>query len=206
MTINTLTLFQEAHMNPPVLEDDVLVLRRFNVDDVQALYDAVIESRNELTPWMPWCHEYYSRADSEEWIAQHDSLWYSDKSYPLAVFELDTGMFVGGSGLNNLNHEHNIADLGYWIRSSRTGQGYATRAALLSAVFALETCGLTRVQLLVASDNMASRRVADKTGARYEGVMRNRLTVLGTVHDAASYSFIPADLPLLKDLLSHREI
>ena len=204
MTIITLTHYQEAHMNPPVLEDDILVLRSFNTGDVQALYEAVIESRRELAPWMPWCHAHYSRADSEEWIAQHGSLWQNDKSYPLAVFERDTGMFVGGSGLNNLNHEHNTADLGYWVRSSRTGRGYATRAALMSALFALDTCGFIRVQLLVAADNAASRRVADKAGARYEGVLRNRLTILDTVHDTASYSFIPADLPLLKELLSNK--
>ncbi len=42
--------------------------------------------------------------------------------------------------------------------------------------------------------NSASRRVAEKAGAVFEGVQRNRLLVAGRPRDACMYSLIPGDL------------
>ena len=47
-----------------------------------------------------------------------------------------------------------------------------------------------RIEVLVAVGNVASRRVAEKSGAVYEGTLRSRLLVHGTRHDAAMYAFI----------------
>ena len=44
--------------------------------------------------------------------------------------------------------------------------------------------------MLIAVGNVASRRVAEKAGAVYEGTMRSRLQVHGTRHDAAMYAFV----------------
>ena len=49
---------------------------------------------------------------------------------------------------------------------------------------------LVRLEVLIAVDNTASRRVAEKTGAVYEGTHRSRLLIHGTRHDAAMYAFI----------------
>src|SRR5574337_302695 len=42
-------------------------------------------------------------------------------------------------------------------------------------------------------DNAASRRVAEKIPAAFEGIARSRLALHGGAHDAAVYSLIPAD-------------
>jgi ribosomal-protein-serine acetyltransferase len=42
---------------------------------------------------------------------------------------------------------------------------------------------------------MVSQRVAEKSGALREGVLRNRLLLHGKIHDAAMYSLTPEDLP-----------
>jgi RimJ/RimL family protein N-acetyltransferase len=46
--------------------------------------------------------------------------------------------------------------------------------------------------------NAASRRVAEKLGARLECIARNRLMGWGRPHDAAVYSLVPSDVERLK--------
>jgi hypothetical protein len=41
---------------PPIIH-----IRRYELTYIDALYEAVIESRAELSSWMPWCHAEYSR-------------------------------------------------------------------------------------------------------------------------------------------------
>src|SRR5438876_1019870 len=63
------------------------------------------------------------------------------------------------------------ANVGYWVRTSQTGQGIATAAVRLIAWFGFEDLGLLRLELLIAADNPASRRIAEKVGATFERVL-----------------------------------
>jgi RimJ/RimL family protein N-acetyltransferase len=66
----------------------------------------------------------------------------------------------------------------------------ATEAVKLAREWGFAETGLVRLEVLVAVGNLASRRVAEKAGAVYEGTLRSRLLVQGTRHDAAMYAFI----------------
>jgi ribosomal-protein-serine acetyltransferase len=74
------------------------------------------------------------------------------------------------------------------VRTRQTGQGIATAAVRLIARFGFEDLGLRRLELLVAVDNMASRRVAEKVGATFEGVLPAGPHDHGELENA-SYSF-----------------
>jgi len=47
--------------------------------------------------------------------------------------------------------------------------------------------------VVIAAGNEASLKAAEKSGARREGILRDRLTVRGQVHDAVMFSFVRAD-------------
>src|SRR3990172_4536404 len=104
------------------------------------------------------------------------------------------GSYLGGCGLNGIG-EYKFANLGYWVRTSRTKQGVATAATLLLARFGFDELKLNRIEIVVATGNYASQRVAEKAGATREGVLRNRLILKGKpVVDAVMFSLIPKDL------------
>ena len=86
--------------------------------------------------------------------------------------------------------------MGYWVRTSCHGQGIAGRAAKLVARFAFEHLGLIRVEIVIAVDNQASLRVAEKIGAHDEGILLNRMVVGKSIYDAHMYSLIPSDFGL----------
>jgi RimJ/RimL family protein N-acetyltransferase len=100
---------------------------------------------------------------------------------------------LGAASLSHIHPVYRFCNLGYWVRTTRRGQGLAARAARLAAQFAFEQVGLIRVEVVIAAGNAASLRVAEKSGARREGVLRERLLVREQIHDAVMFSFVRAD-------------
>lgn len=178
---------------PVVLSDGGVRIRPYCTEDVDPLYKAVRTSIDELAPWLPWCHDDYSREESAAWIASRPEAWAQAIAYSFAIVDAGDGTLLGGCGLNQFNPVHGLANLGYWVRADRTRSGVATRAARLVSRFGFETLALYRIEIVMQPENRASRRVAEKIGARYEGRCRNRLVARGTPCDGLLYGLIPTD-------------
>lgn len=165
-------------------------IRPYMQEDLQALYEAASESINEVYPWLPWCHPGYERHEAQDWISLAISDWQQENQYAFVIYETQSKVFVGGCGLNAINRLHGFANLGYWVRSSWTGRGAATQATKKVVAFGFEHLHLHRIEILAAVDNLPSQCVAERSGAVREGVLRKRLLLHGTPHDAVIYSHI----------------
>jgi RimJ/RimL family protein N-acetyltransferase len=175
------------------LTDGTVVLRPYTLYDTDLLAEAAHESTAEVFPWLPWCHPQYLRDEALAWIAMQEEAWHNGIGFQFAIF--DAGRrYLGGCGLNEIDRIHCRANLGYWVRSSAVRRGAATAATRLVAKFGIEQLRLTRIEILAAVGNLASRRVAEKSGATVEGVLRNRLVIHGVPHDAVMHSLIPGDI------------
>ena len=175
------------------LSDGFVSLRPMRAADARPLHAAVRESLRELRPWMSWADEEYDLDVAREWVAAAAARWQDRSYFGFAICDAGDDTFLGGCSLSHINPLYRFCNLGYWVRTSRHGEGIAGRAALLAARFAFARLGLVRVEIVIAVGNQASRRVAEKIGARYEGVLRNRMVVRELVHDAWMYSLIPSD-------------
>jgi RimJ/RimL family protein N-acetyltransferase len=173
----------------PTLTDGVISLRRPADADAAPLCSAVLASLPELTPFMPWATSAFDDAAALDWIRGERE---PDEVQYLIVG--DDGEVAGGCGLNLFNQVNRFANLGYWLRSDRTGRGWATRATVLLARHGLTRLGLERVEIMMAIENEASRRVAERAGATFEGTLRHRFLLHGMYHDAYLYSLVRADL------------
>lgn len=173
---------------------ELVLLRPYCPDDVQCLYEAASESVTEVFPWMAWCHPDYRIEESREWVASCPVRWDEGAAYNFAICDADDGTYLGGCGLNDIDRANGNANLGYWVRSSRTGQGVATAATQLLTRFGFSKLALNRVEIIAATGNRASQRVAEKAGAAREGVLRNRLVIGEAVHDAVVFSLVPEDV------------
>lgn len=171
-----------------------LVLRPARADDLAPYWEAVRESVAELSQWMVWCHEGYSREEARAWLDTCARAWDRGEAFDFLVTARTTGALLGACALNQLDPGNCRANLGYWVRTSACGRGVATEAAALVVHYGLGELGFGRVEILAAVANRASQRVAEKVGARREGVARNRFCVHGTYVDAVMFSIVPADL------------
>jgi RimJ/RimL family protein N-acetyltransferase len=168
-----------------------LALLPHSPGQIDELLEAVLESVAEISPWMGWCHPGYGREDCEAWVNAQPSAWARGDGFEFVIVESRTARVVGACGLNQFNHPNRFANLGYWIRTSRRGNGFAPEAAWILADFGFRTLGLVRIEIVAAKENVASQRAAEKAGALREGLLRNRLVVGDTVQDAFLFSMTP---------------
>ncbi|MCU0758401.1 MAG: GNAT family N-acetyltransferase [Steroidobacteraceae bacterium] len=176
------------------LSDGVVALRPWATGDAPALYEAARESIEAVGAWLTWLDALYAPRDAERWVTASQQHWLQGSEYRFAVRDAADDRLLGGAGLNHINRTHAFGNLGYWVRTGATGRGVATRATRLVARFGLATAGLGRIEILTATDNVASQRVATKAGATFEAVLRDRLLVRGRRIPARLYSLVEADL------------
>ncbi len=176
------------------LTDGRVTIRPHHSEDVPALFEAVRESIPEVSQWARWCHPEYAIEETRSWVRHSIDAWGRGIEYNFVVVDARQPRVLGSCGLNRILREDGVANLGYWIRTSATGREVATGAARLAVLFGFEHLHLNRIEILVSVHNGASRRVAEKTGAQFEGILRSRFVVRGEAHDAACYSLTPSDL------------
>ncbi len=167
-----------------------LLLRPFRPDDDEAICDAVLESIDELLPWLPWCHRQYKIGDTRTFLQGRASAFENDGEYAFAIVERGTRRLVGACGVNQIDAANARANLGYWVRTGAMRCGYATEATRRLAQWAFEALELVRIEIVAAVGNAASQRVAQKVGACREGVARRRLNVRGEALDAVVFSLL----------------
>lgn len=187
-----------------LLSDGVITLRPLSPRYSAALTEAVLESLESLGPWMSWANPGYSILDHQEWMARMLRHWERGLAYQFVILDPKDDSVVGCCGLNYVHASYRFANLGYWVRSTRRGQGFAARATRLVARFAFEQVELVRVEIVVALENHASLRTAEKAGARREGLLRNRMVVRDQVYEAVMYSLVPEDLGLPRPAIYNR--
>jgi [ribosomal protein S5]-alanine N-acetyltransferase len=87
-----------------------------------------------------------------------------------------------------------VTEVAYAVSAPVRGFGLAPEAVDALAIALLIEHRFQRVELRVAPGNLASRRVAEKAGFTYEGLLRNAGSVPSGRVDLEVWSFVTADL------------
>jgi ribosomal-protein-serine acetyltransferase len=182
------------------LTDGVVTLRPFEFGEEGALHQAVHESLAELELWMSWANEKYTNETALNFITLTRAYWSNGSLYAFAITDAQTGAIIGGCSLSHFHPVYHFCNLGYWVRTSRQREGIAGRATRLAARFAFERANLIRAEIVIAVGNEPSKRVAEKAGAHYEGILLNRMIVGTQVCDAHMFSLLPSDFGLVARL------
>lgn len=174
-----------------------ITLRRLQQSFTTKVFEAAFESRgSEFTRWMPWCHENYAVEETEKFVRESIENRENKKEFNFAIFDFET--FCGLVSLNRFDELNKIFNLGYWIRISSQNRGIASEAAYLLAKTAFEDfTELNRIEIVAATENIPSRKVAEKAGAKFEGILRKRLKIGERIHDAALFSYVREDFSRL---------
>lgn len=158
---------------PEQFETERLLIRAPRPGDGAMLYEAVMESLEDLKPWMPWAHHDIA-PESEEGIARRmHANFVAREDLPLFILKKDSGEFVGGTGLHRFDWNVPRFEIGYWVRTRFGGKGYITEAAAGVANFAFEKLYAERVEIHVDERNERSWRVAERLNFKLEGAIRN---------------------------------
>lgn len=77
--------------------------------------------------------------------------------------------------------------IGYWIDRNYINKGYTTQAVELVTEFAFTSLMLHRIEINLRPENVASRRVAEKAGYRFEGERSRYLHIDGDWRDHSCF-------------------
>lgn len=171
-------------------------IRKYRESDASGFQEAVLESVEHLSEWLPWCTPDYSIEDAVAWVTSAEQNWKSGTDYRFVIENVITGEILGSVGINQIVPQHKVGNLGYWVRESAVNQGVCTNAARQVVSFAFGKLDFQRIEIHVQVDNHASNAVAENIGARYEGTSRNKLMFRGKSVPAKCYSVIPSDYSL----------
>jgi RimJ/RimL family protein N-acetyltransferase len=182
---------------PAQLETRRLLLRVFAVDDAPELHEAIAESIHELRAhlwFIPWVAEEptldAARVRCQRALASH--LLRTDLAY--LAFDKERGRVVGSAGLHRTDWSLPKTEVGYWIRTSEVGKGYATEAVSRLTDWSIRVLGARRVELIAGEKNAGSRAVAEKCGYRLEGTLQNTmLRPDGALCHSCVYARLPGE-------------
>ena len=173
------------------LSDERINVKPFKAVHLDSFVEAVRESEATVGQWTSWCTKEYSHDEARDWFLSCQNNIESCSAYDIGIFLNENDLVAGGISINQIDKRNRIGNIGYWVRGSLQNQGNASRAVKLIKDWGFEVLGLARLEIVILENNLASRRVAEKCGAKLEVIADNRLIHNEVPMRAAVYSFVP---------------
>lgn len=155
----------------PLVQGDT-ALRPWRDDDLAALVEACQDP--EISRWTSVPYPY-GEADARAYLRQRRDSAAASATAPFAIVASAGDRLLGSIALSRFAWDHQRAEVGYWLTRAARGCGHATRAVALICAWGLGTLGLERIDLMAATGNLASQRVAERCGFTREAVLRSHL-------------------------------
>lgn len=159
-----------------VLETKRLVLKTIEPSDLDNLF--ALRSDPEVMQYISEGGGVQTKEQVQDFITSSINSGYYQK-YGLdffTVFEKETGDFVGQAGLFHVGFNTNQPDieLAYRLHYKYWNRGYATELAKALIDYGFNQLALTRIIAAFRPENVRSRRVMEKAGMTYIGIVEFR--------------------------------
>ncbi len=189
MTTNPLLLDVPDHF-----EIERLLVRAPRAGDGPTIYEAVLETLDELRKWMGWAIPEQSVESLEAYARRSAVNYLARTEFPMLLWLKDGETLVGASGLVRIDWSVPKMEIGYWCRKRFEGKGYISEAVRGITRFAFEELGANRLEIRCDARNERSARVAERCGFRLEGRLRdNELDNSGELRDTLIFARLPSD-------------
>jgi RimJ/RimL family protein N-acetyltransferase len=173
------------------LRDGPTALRPWCDEDVPALVRACQDP--EIPRWTR-VPSPYGESDARMYMQQRYDAVRTGAGAPYAVVDPHDGRLLGSISLTRFVWEHGRAEVGYWLGPEARGEGHAVRAVRLICRWGFEELGLERIELLAATSNLPSQRVAERAGFTREALLRSYFAQQQGRHDMVAYGLLVEEI------------
>ncbi|MBX6342118.1 MAG: GNAT family N-acetyltransferase, partial [Thermomicrobiaceae bacterium] len=143
------------------------------------------------TSWEP----HRSIEESRAFLRQVLAAYATGRTGTWGIVDRASGRVVGTVTLFNVDQGDRRAEIGYALARPLWGRGYMTEAVRAVLAFGFEALGLNRIEAMCEAPNVASARVMEKVGMRYEGTLRQYLFSKGAFQDMRLYAILREEWP-----------
>jgi orotate phosphoribosyltransferase len=171
----------------PPLGDDLVTLRPWSQADVPAVVAACQDpliARMRATVPSP-----YRESDARAFLAAQEPARRAGVRLELAIVDRSSGVLLGSLALS-VERAHDRGKVGYWLAPEARGRGAASAAVRLISAWALDHLGLARLEMFIEPENVASQRVAERSGYVREGLLRSHWLNKGRRTDSIVYGLV----------------
>jgi ribosomal-protein-alanine N-acetyltransferase len=177
------------HTGTRKIETQRLILRQFKEEDAADMFNNWA-SDDEVTRYVSW--PTHSNIEvSKKLLAMWIDEYSSQENYNWAIELKENGSVVGSIGLLNIDNNIENCEIGYCISRALWNKGITTEAFSAVINFTLNELGFERITGRHNVDNVASGRVMEKCGLKYEGTLRKIHKVnTGLLVDCKYYSIL----------------
>ncbi|MBM7634773.1 GNAT family N-acetyltransferase [Geomicrobium sediminis] len=158
------------------------------MNHIEAMYEAVHNSRAHLRRWLPWVDQVKSIYDYQPIIGSWLQQFAEGRGFQAGI-RYD-GEFVGMIGLHDIDWASRKTTMGYWLSQQAVGKGIMTKAvdACLHVLF--EEYQLNRVQINCGVENFESQGIPKRLGFELEGVVKDGEWLYDHYHDLYQFSLL----------------
>ena len=176
------------HKGTVTLETDRLILRKVTKDDLKSVYKYLFHDKKAANRGN-W--NYY---DSYDVFANNFVISDEIDEYQWVLFLKDGRIPIGHLGVHTISDEDQSCEIGYALAYKYWNKGYMTEALKEVIKFLILEVGFNRVAAAYRNKNIASGRVMEKAGMKYEGTLREARYRNGIFLDRHMYSVIKKDI------------
>lgn len=175
----------------PLVDGDT-ALRSWRDSDRPALVSACQDA--EIVRWTA-VPPRYGDADARAYLRRRFDATAAGLTAPFAIVHAATGELLGSISLLRFSWEDARGEVGYWLARQARGAGHATRAVGLICAWGFAALRLERIDLMAATGNPASQRVAERAGFTREAVLRSYLLSGSERQDMVMFGLLRRELP-----------
>ena len=174
------------------IESKRLILREVSWDDLQDIHHlhSIPEVDEFNTLGLPADIE-----DTREIVRPmvEEQARLSPKSYTWKILVKETSVFIGLAGMTLSRDRFKLGEIYYKLLPDHWEQGYATEVAKALIKSGFENFGLHKMEAGVATENLKSIRVLEKSGMTREGLRRKILPIRGEWKDNYHFGIVEDD-------------
>ncbi|XZF74225.1 GNAT family N-acetyltransferase [Bacillus sp. AL-1R] len=167
-------------MNPILLdvpfqiETDRLILRApLQAGEGKVVQQAIKDSISELKQWLSLFQSIPSVEETESLLRNAHIDFLKRESFRYLIYLKDTNDFIGTASLHEINWKIPKGEIGYWINTQYSGNGYMTEVVSELTNLGFSLLKFRRIGIRCEFNNIKSRAIPEKLGFELEGVLRN---------------------------------
>ncbi|WP_335869797.1 GNAT family N-acetyltransferase [Bacillus sp. 2205SS5-2] len=157
---------------PKKIETNRLYIRPCLPGDGPIVHNAISHSISELKAWMPWAQHEQTLDQVEGNVRDSYSMFIKREDMRLHIFRKEDDVFIGSTGFHRCNWDVPRLEIGYWIDTRYSGNGYMSEAVQELTLFAFDFFAAKRVEIRCDEKNIASRKIPERLGFELEGILR----------------------------------
>lgn len=172
------------------MESERIELMPPSMEQAETILEAVLESENELNEFLFWVPDALTLADSlKNTLRAINHFEKSEKVLRFVIIDKYQQHLVGVISLIIFDQVNSHYEVGYWLRSTAVGKGYASEAIKLLETYALSEFKAKKMMITTALTNVKSQAVALRCGYEQEAILTDvRQLPSGKIDSTVIYS------------------